>query len=72
MQPTPQTLRTDGPLSGFAQRTWIVADAGTSSMRCRGQTATHLPQPMQRRLSTFARPSEIEIACFGQAFAHAP
>ena len=72
MHPTPQTLRTAGPFSGFAQRTWMVADAGTSSMSLRGHAATHLPQPTHSRFSTLASPSTILIACWGQAFAHAP
>ena len=72
MQPMPQTLVTSGPFSGLLQSTWIVAEAGTSSMSLRGHTLTHLPQPMQRRLSTMARPSSTRIACFGHTFAQAP
>ena len=47
-------------------------DRGLGRITRRGHTFTHLPQPMQRRLSTFARPSTMEIACFGHTFAHAP
>ena len=72
MQPTEQTLRTAGPLSGFAQRTWSGAVAGTSAMSRRGHAATHFPQPMQRFFSTRARPSSMRIAFFGQTRAQLP
>lgn len=59
IQPTEQAFMTSLPLSFELHCTRCFCSYGTSSIRCFGQAAIHLPQALQASLSTTAMPSTI-------------
>ena len=72
MQPASQTSVTARSLSRVLQNTATRWRRGTSSSTPRGQADTHMPQPVQRDMSTRTTPSLTCMASKGQTCTQSP